>query len=74
MSISKEKFVKYYLGWLVTGINPDLWGCTYIKKGDKEYVYVWADIGGEPNCGLPVNVTGKSLAQMTIDVIKEAVI
>ena len=74
MKNSKAKFVTTELTKLLKAMDSEIHSCTYtIKDNGEEIVTVWSGFFGEADCDCKVCVTGDSLAQLTIDVIKKAV-
>ena len=70
MNTLKGDFVLNELTTLLKTLDNTVHSCTYTYENDNEIVTVWFDDGyfGENVC-----VTGDSLAQLTIDVIKKAI-
>lgn len=71
MNYSKGDFSATELFSLLKAIDPTVHSCTYtVRDNGEEIITVWFDDG---NFGENVRVTGDSLAQLTIDVLKKII-
>lgn len=70
MNTLKNDFVVTKLAELLKSFDSTVHSCTYTYENENEIVTVWFDDGyfGEKVC-----VTGDSLAQLTLDVIKKVI-
>lgn len=69
MNTLKSEFVSNELTMLLKTLDNTIRSCTYYEDGDEIVVVQFND----GSCELKVCVTGDSLAQLTIDVIKKSI-